>query len=41
MLAGHDTTATTLTYALWALGAHPDMQDRVRAEGQPHSATGR
>ena len=32
MLAGHDTTATTLTYALWALGHHPDMQDQVRAE---------
>jgi cytochrome P450 len=32
MLAGHDTTATTLTYALWALGHHPAMQDTVRAE---------
>jgi cytochrome P450 len=32
MLAGHDTTATTLTYALWALGRHPDLQDRVAAE---------
>lgn len=32
MLAGHDTTATTLTYALWALGRHPDLQARVRAE---------
>ena len=32
MFAGHDTTATTLTYALWALGRHPDMQDKVRAE---------
>ena len=32
MFAGHDTTATTLTYALWALGHHPDMQDKVRAE---------
>jgi cytochrome P450 len=32
MLAGHDTTATTLTYAMWALGHHHDMQDRVRAE---------
>jgi cytochrome P450 len=28
-LAGHDTTATTLTYALWALGQHPDMQEKV------------
>lgn len=32
MSAGHDTTATTLTYALWALGRNPDMQARVRAE---------
>ena len=32
LLAGHDTTATALTYALWALGHHPDAQDRVAAE---------
>ena len=32
MLAGHDTTATALTYALWMLGHHPDVQDRVAAE---------
>lgn len=32
MLAGHDTTSTTLSYALWALGHHPEVQDRVRAE---------
>lgn len=32
MVAGHDTTATALTYALWALGHHPDMQQRVAAE---------
>jgi len=32
MLAGHDTTATALTYALWALGHHPGVQDRVAAE---------
>ena len=32
MLAGHDTTATALTYALWVLGHHRDMQDRVAAE---------
>jgi cytochrome P450 len=30
--AGHDTTATTLTYALWALGQHAEMQERVAAE---------
>ncbi|MCV7158705.1 cytochrome P450 [Mycolicibacterium brisbanense] len=32
MLAGHDTTATALTYALWQLGRHPEIQDRVAAE---------
>jgi cytochrome P450 len=32
MFAGHDTTATALTYALWALGHSPDMEDRVAAE---------
>jgi cytochrome P450 len=32
MLAGHDTTATTLTHALWALGHHVDLQERVAAE---------
>lgn len=32
LLAGHDTTATLLTYALWALGHHRDLQDRVAAE---------
>jgi cytochrome P450 len=29
ILAGHDTTSTTLAYALWALGHHPALQDRV------------
>ena len=32
IFAGHDTTATTLTYALWALGRNPDAQDRVAKE---------
>jgi cytochrome P450 len=32
MLAGHDTTSTTLTYALWSLGYDRDVQERVRAE---------
>ena len=32
MLAGHDTTSTTLSYALWALGHHPDIQEQVYAE---------
>jgi cytochrome P450 len=32
LIAGHDTTSTTLTYALWALGHHQDLQDRVVTE---------
>ena len=32
MLAGHDTTATALTYALWELGRHRAIADRVAAE---------
>jgi len=32
LLAGHDTTSTALTYALWALGQRPDLQQRVAAE---------
>lgn len=32
LFAGHDTTATTLTYALWSLGGHPVCQNRVAAE---------
>ncbi|MCV7282912.1 cytochrome P450 [Mycolicibacterium flavescens] len=32
MLAGHDTTSTALTYALWVLGHHPETQKRVAAE---------
>jgi cytochrome P450 len=32
LLAGHDTTAIALTFALHLLGHHPDAQARVRAE---------
>ncbi|MGH3641332.1 MAG: cytochrome P450 [Mycobacterium sp.] len=32
MLAGHDTTSTTISYALWALGHHRELQDRVFIE---------
>jgi cytochrome P450 len=32
MFAGHDTTATTLAFALWALGRHPEIQNRVADE---------
>lgn len=32
-LAGHETGAAALAWALWLLAAHPDWQDRVAAEG--------
>jgi cytochrome P450 len=32
LFAGHDTTATTLTYAMWELGRHPDIQNLFAAE---------
>jgi cytochrome P450 len=32
LAAGHDTTATTLGYALWSLGHHRELQQRVVAE---------
>lgn len=31
-LAGHETTALVLTYTLWLLARHQDIQDRLRAE---------
>jgi cytochrome P450 len=32
VVAGHETIATALTYALFALGRRPDLQRRVAAE---------
>src|ERR1700722_8337912 len=32
LFAGHYTTATTLTYAMWQLGRHPEIQHRVATE---------
>jgi cytochrome P450 len=32
LLGGHNATATTLAYTLWALGRHLDVQERVAAE---------
>ena len=32
IFAGHDTTTTSLTFALWALAAHPEVRDRFHAE---------
>jgi cytochrome P450 len=32
MFGGHETISTMLTYALWALGRHPELQQRVADE---------
>ncbi|WP_395727713.1 cytochrome P450 [Nakamurella sp.] len=32
LIAGHDTTSTTLAYSLWALGRDPGLQDRLAGE---------
>lgn len=32
ILAGHETTAVTLTYLLWELSRHPDLQSALRTE---------
>ena len=32
LLAGHDTTALTLTYAWWLVGTHPHVEERLREE---------
>ncbi len=32
LLAGHETTASTLSWSLYLLDRHPDVADRVRAE---------
>jgi cytochrome P450 len=34
LAAGHDTTATVLTAALWLLGRHPQIQDAVADEAR-------
>jgi cytochrome P450 len=46
LMAGHETTAIALTFALHLLGRHPEVQERVRAEvrevlgdGRPTAAT--
>ena len=32
MLAGHETTANALSFALWLLGQHQDVQQRLHEE---------
>jgi cytochrome P450 len=32
LIAGHDTTATLLSFALWALGHRPELQEKMAAE---------
>ena len=32
LLAGHETTANALSFALWLLGQHPEIQQRLHAE---------
>lgn len=32
MVAGHDTTATSIAYAMWQLGRHHDIQNKVAEE---------
>ncbi|KAJ7668008.1 cytochrome P450 [Mycena rosella] len=36
IVAGHETTATTLTFTLWELARQPAIQDRLRAEVLSH-----
>jgi cytochrome P450 len=41
LIAGHETTATALTFALHLLGRHPGLQDDVRREARAAAGGGR
>jgi cytochrome P450 len=36
LAAGHETTATAMTWAIYLLSVHPEMQTRLRAEVRKH-----
>ena len=38
VLAAHDTTASAVTTAVWALGEHPQWQERLRQEIRMHES---
>ena len=38
IIAGHETTSTLLYWAFYALGKHPDVQEKVLQDIQKHSA---
>ena len=39
LVAGHDTTATTMTWAIYLLAKHPDVQQEVAKEIDEHCGT--
>lgn len=36
LIAGYDTTSTTLAYLIWVIAKHPDIQDKLRQELMAH-----